>query len=78
MTNENKPTSKILKIIRKWFVCQFSIVISEKEARELNLKFDCSVYGDQINYWNCRSLWRDTKGNIYRIRELMEANTNAK
>lgn len=78
MTNENKPTSKILKIIRKWFVCQFSIVISEKEARELNLKFDCNVYGDQINYWNCRSLWRDSKRNIYRIRELMEANTNAK
>ena len=58
--------------IRKWIVCQFGITITTKEAKSLGLKFHQNVYGDLINRFNCRSFWKDAKGNIYHIRELQK------
>ena len=58
--------------LRKWFICQFSITISTVEAIKLGLEPEFNVYGDMINRWNCRSIWRDQKRNVYRIAELIE------
>lgn len=64
----------LLVKIKKQFIQQFSIAISQEQANKWGLEFDINIYGDQINYWNCRSLWRDKKRNIYRVRELNHSN----
>ena len=32
--------------------------------------FSAGIHGDEINYVNCRSLWKDSKGRIYRVEHL--------
>lgn len=45
-------------------------VISNKKAKEINLKWYRNVFGDEINHLNCRSIWIDRKGRRYRVKYL--------
>ena len=72
---ELKTDSRLLKtaVISRfylWFIRNFKIIENEK-ARELKLDFNRNVYGDEINYLNCRSIWTDHKGRPYRVRQLV-------
>ena len=55
--------------MKEWFIRTFC-VISKAQAEERNLSFVGNVYGDEINLLNCRSIWRDSKNRMYRVREL--------
>jgi hypothetical protein len=55
----------------KLFYYRFK-VISRLQALELGLAFSNNVYGDAINHLNCRSIWVDSKGRTYRVRELIK------
>ena len=55
--------------IKLWYYRNFCI-LSEEEAVEIGLTPVRNVYGDEILHWNCRSLWKDEKGRIYRIKSL--------
>ena len=59
--------------MKLWYYRNFKI-LSEKKALELNLVWYCNIYGDLINALNCRSIYKDTKGNKYRIHELNYSN----
>ena len=50
----------------KIFIRLFS-VITEEKVMELNLIPLRNIYGDYINYLNCRSIWCDNKGRKYRV-----------
>lgn len=45
-------------------------VITLEQAFEYNLTFVRNVHGDEINHLNCRSIWADKKGRIYRVKSL--------
>ena len=55
----------------KLFYYRFK-VISRLQALELGLAFSNNVHGDAINHLNCRSIWVDSKGRTYRVRELIK------
>ena len=55
--------------IKLWWIRNFKIIEIER-AKELGLTFAGNVYGDEINYLNCRSIWSDSKGRRYRVRQL--------
>jgi hypothetical protein len=55
--------------IKKWWARNFS-VITIKQANEWGLIHIRNIYGDSINSLNCRSIWKDSKGRKYRVREL--------
>jgi hypothetical protein len=44
-------------------------VLTKAQALELDLEFRYNLYGDAINLWNCRSIWKDHKGRIYRVNQ---------
>lgn len=54
-----------------WFKRIFT-VISAEEAKKLGLKHITNIYGDMINKINCRSIYKDSKGRQYRVRELKQ------
>jgi hypothetical protein len=61
------------KIIRFLLVCfyyRFKIIKTIKEAKKRNLTHYKNVYGDSINKYNCRSVWYDEFGFIYRCEQL--------
>lgn len=49
----------------RWFA-----VLPIEATKELNLTFVHNVYGDAINYLNCRSIWKDNKNRLYRVENL--------
>lgn len=55
--------------IIEWFKRKFTILTTE-ECKELKLRFVHNVYGDSINYLNCRSVWQDEKGRIYKCKSF--------
>jgi hypothetical protein len=55
----------------KLFYYRFK-VISRLQALELGLEFRNNVHGDAIMHLNCRSIWADSKGRTYRVRELIK------
>jgi hypothetical protein len=55
----------------KLFYYRFK-VISSLQALELGLEFRYNIFGDLINHLNCRSIWVDSKGRTYRVRELIK------
>jgi hypothetical protein len=57
----------------KLFYYRFK-VISSLQALELGLEFRYNIFGDLINHLNCRSIWVDSKGRTYRVRELIKHN----
>ena len=55
--------------IKNWWVSHYRI-ITMKKAKDMKLEFVTNVYGDQIKFLNCRSIWVDNKGNPYRCKDL--------
>jgi hypothetical protein len=55
----------------KLFYYRFK-VITRLKALELGLEFIYNIHGDLINHLNCRSIWVDSKGRTYRVRELIK------
>lgn len=51
----------------KLFYYRYFKILTIEQALELGLELSSNVYGDAINYINCRSLWKDHKGRTYRI-----------
>jgi len=64
---------KLIKKIKLWYYRYFKI-ITLKQCYDFNLYFDSNIYGDEINYLNCRSVWEDSKGRLYRCEKLFETN----
>lgn len=54
-----------------WWTRTF-LVISKEKAKAKGLTFVGNIYGDEINYIGCRSVWRDKKGRRYRVVELAD------
>ena len=59
----------MLNSVKLWFKKEFGILTIE-ECKNLNLSFCHNIYGDEINYINCRSIWRDEKDKSYRCNSL--------
>ena len=55
----------------KLFYYRFK-VITRLQALEIGLDFRYNISGDLINCLNCRSIWADSKGRTYRVRELIK------
>ena len=49
-------------------------VITQKKANQMEFVFYRNIYGDEINRINCRSLWQDYRGRLYRVYELYDEN----
>ena len=60
---------KLIKEIKLWYYRHFKI-ITLKQCYDFNLIFESNIYGDEINYLNCRSVWVGSKGRLYRCEEL--------
>jgi len=45
-------------------------VISLDKAVELNLEWKENIHGDEINKLNCRSLWINSRGWVFRVEDL--------
>lgn len=58
-----------MKRLKMWYLRAFKVITIEK-AKELNLHHSENIYGDEINMLGCRSIWKDDKGNSYRVHEL--------
>lgn len=52
-----------------WYARWFK-VIEREQAIEWGLTYQRGVYGDEINHINCRSIWTDKLGRLYRVRTL--------
>jgi len=63
-----------MKKIKYWFR-SLKYLKSVKDAQELNLEFLFNVYGDTIITWNCRSVWSDEFGFLYRCQEILDDET---
>lgn len=62
---------KIFDRISCYFDNCFGLYISTVERCEKKgLIFIKNIYGDPINFYNCRSLWKDKYGNVYKCDEL--------
>jgi len=61
----------MIQDIQNWWLRCFCVISIEK-AKELGLNFLCNIYGDTINRINCRSLFTDKKGIIYRVDSLIK------
>jgi hypothetical protein len=59
----------MIKSVYKCYCRNFK-VISIAQAKEWNLIFVRNVYGDDIHYYGCRSIWADIKGREYRVSHL--------
>lgn len=74
---ENKNTesrkANVSNIFTLWWIRNFN-VISNQRAKELGLEWYRNVYGDEVNRKNCRSLWVDKKGRMYRVSDLEHVN----
>jgi len=49
-------------------------IISIEQAKNLGLTHYANLYGDNINIYNCRSIWFDKNDKVYRISELYDNN----
>lgn len=56
--------------IKLWYYRNFNIILTEHQALQLDLKWYCNVYGDNINHLNCRSVYIDEQRNFYKIQTL--------
>jgi hypothetical protein len=55
--------------ISLWWIRTFR-VISNQRAKDLGLIHWRNVWGDEIRWINCRSLWIDNKNRQYRVSHL--------
>ena len=56
--------------MKLWFIRLLGKRITQEKAQELGLEFHRNLFGDEVNAWDCRSLWTDKKGFIYRVKSL--------
>ena len=61
----------IIRNIFLWFKKKFGVLTID-ECKNLQLTFCHNIYGDSINHFNCRSIWRNNKGKSYRCQSLYE------
>jgi hypothetical protein len=59
--------------MKKWFYRTFKVITTE-QAVEWKLIHRYNIYGDLINQINCRSVWADSNGRLYRVKELFNTN----
>lgn len=59
-----------MNIVLFWFKKNFGVLTIE-ECNKLNLEFCHNLYGDSVNNFNCRSIWRDGTGKSYRCESLI-------
>lgn len=59
-----------MKAIKMFYIRLFKVITNEK-AIEYGLTHFQNIYGDGINYLNCRSIWKDSKGRKYRVSSLV-------
>ena len=52
-----------------WWISSFKVITID-QAKDLGLKWERNVYGDEINHINCRSIWTDWRGRKYRVKYL--------
>ena len=66
----------MINFILRWFSMvfyhRFIKIKTCQEAYDNGLTWYRNVHGDEINYLNCRSMWADELGFMYRCRELYE------
>lgn len=58
-----------MKRIKMWY-CRWFKVITREQAIKWRLTYQRGIYGDAIYAFNCRSIWADKKGRLYRVRSL--------
>lgn len=79
LSNEvpNPPLRKgaVISCFSLWWIRTFK-VISNRRAKEIGLKWYRNVFGDEINHFNCRSIWIDKKGRRYRVSHLEGVSEN--
>ena len=49
---------------------QLFVSIDIEEAKKRGFTFARNIYGDEINYINCRSIWVDQKARAWRVEQL--------
>ena len=54
-----------------WFR-SFRKVKTVQQAQNMGLIHETNIFGDGINFTNCRSFWKDKYGHTYRCDELLE------
>jgi hypothetical protein len=59
----------MIKILKLKFWRNFS-VIDNFTASQLGLAPYRNIYGDEINHLNCRSIWADAAGRLWRVKYL--------
>ena len=60
-----------MKKIKYWFR-SLKRIKTVKNAQDMNLEWQFNVYGDVVNMWNCRSIWCDEFGFLYKCKELFK------
>ncbi len=72
LVNQNKGFEEMSRIkwIKLWTKRNFSI-LSTEECKSLKLIPAFNIYGDTINLMNCRSIWKDEMGRLYRCKNLI-------
>lgn len=58
-----------MKKIIFWFKKEFGVLTID-ECKKLKLNHCHNLYGDAINHFNCRSIWRNEKGKSFRCESL--------
>ena len=58
-----------MKNLKMWYARWFK-VIEREQAIKWGLTYQRGIYGDEINHINCRSIWTDKLGRLYRVRSL--------
>lgn len=66
--NSNALYKLLYAVIDKYG--QLFVKIDIEEAKERGFSFVGNVWGDGINKLNCRSIWRDSKNRLWRVKQL--------
>lgn len=56
----------------KNFIKAFKKIKTSEEAILMGLKFYRNLHGDEINYYDCRSLWTDEYNIVYNCEEYYD------
>lgn len=56
-------------MIKLWWARNFG-KLDISDALKYNLTFVRNIFGDEINYVNCRSIWKDKNGMLYQVYQL--------
>jgi hypothetical protein len=59
----------MVRLTKQWYARNFQVISLDK-AVAWKLSHVRNIYGDEINQLGCRSLWKDSKGRLYRVKTL--------